>query len=291
MVAAEAALAIIFIISMTAMFYVYYKIMKLFNRLSDMPFQLSKGNLNDEIKENKNRYFGKFIWGIGMLKNNLEDRRNHEYKLVKDKKMLVLSISHDIKTPLNAINLYAKALESNIYNTDEERTNAIKMIQSKTLEIDDFVKEIEKSQTEDIISIEVKEGEFYLEELVNKVNSGYNEKCSIRKVDFVIGEYENHIISGDIDRIYEAVGNLMENAFKYGDGRKIIITFYEEDYCQLISVYNSGKSVDENEITHLFDSFFRGSNTSGKDGNGLGLYICSQIMHKMNGEILEIPLK
>lgn len=36
---------------------------------------------------------------------------------------------------------------------------------------------------------------------------------------------------------------------------------------------------------HLFDSFFRGGNTRGQQGNGLGLYICREIMHRMDGEI------
>ena len=41
----------------------------------------------------------------------------------------------------------------------------------------------------------------------------------------------------------------------------------------------------DTEIPHLFDSFFRGSNVDGKQGNGLGLYICSEIMKKQGGDI------
>ena len=85
--------------------------------------------------------------------------------------------------------------------------------------------------------------------------------------------------------MYEAIGNLIENAFKYGDGKKIDIKFSEEDSYELISVINSGNPVSENEMPHLFDSFFRGKNAEGKEGNGLGLYICKEIMRKMNGDI------
>lgn len=265
--------------------YVYRHIIGPFNTLSEMPYELSRGNLQDEIKENRNRYFGKFVWGISMLKDNLEGHKRNEYKLAHDKKMLVLSISHDIKTPLNAINLYATALENDIYTTKEEQRNSLKMIREKTAEIDGFVKEIVQTQTENVVAIDVNISEFYLSELVDKVRLGYAEKCKIRQIDFVIDKYEDHLICGDKDRLYEAIGNLMENAIKYGDGKEIKITFSEEDYCQLISVYNSGECVGENETAHLFDSFFRGTNTKGKAGNGLGLYICSQIMHKMNGDI------
>ena len=63
--------------------------------------------------------------------------------------------------------------------------------------------------------------------------------------------------------------NLFENAFKYGDGRRIKLEFYEEDYCQLIQVFNTGEPVSDNDFNHIFESFFRGSNSRGKQGNGL----------------------
>lgn len=103
--------------------------------------------------------------------------------------------------------------------------------------------------------------------------------------EFVIGRFDNKLLKGSRDGAFEAVENIMENAFKYGDGKKIEISFYEEEYCQLIKIRNTGKPVKSEEMPHLFDSFYRGSNTGGKEGNGLGLYICREIMRKMEGEI------
>lgn len=279
------AITFLFMAIIILLIYIERKILKPFNTLSEMPYELSKGNLNDEIEENKNRYFGKFIWGLGMLKDNLESHKKRELKLAKEKKMIILSISHDIKTPLNAINLYAKALEKDMYDDETEKKNAAIKIQEKSKEIDDFVKEIVKSSTEDIISIEVENSEYYLKDLVYKINKGYKEKCELNKIQFNIETYENYLLKGDMDRMYEAIGNLIENAFKYGDGKKIDIKFSEEDSYELISVINSGNPVSENEMPHLFDSFFRGKNSEGKEGNGLGLYICKEIMRKMNGDI------
>ena len=53
----------------------------------------------------------------------------------------------------------------------------------------------------------------------------------------------------------------------------------------LVTVRNSGCSLPDTELPHLFDSFWRGSNAQTEKGSGLGLYICRQLMHKMNGEI------
>lgn len=66
-----------------------------------------------------------------MLKDTLESHQKKELRLTKEKKMIVLSISHDVKTPLNAINLYAKALEEGVYQTEDEKRKAIKKFRKK----------------------------------------------------------------------------------------------------------------------------------------------------------------
>lgn len=79
--------------------------------------------------------------------------------------------------------------------------------------------------------------------------------------------------------------NIIENAVKYGDGKRIRIAFSREDDCQLIHIRNSGCTLSKNELPHIFDSFWRGSNTGSNSGSGLGLYICRTLMRKMNGDI------
>lgn len=54
---------------------------------------------------------------------------------------------------------------------------------------------------------------------------------------------------------------------------------------QLICVRNSGCALPDTELPHIFDSFWRGSNVKNRSGSGLGLYICRQLMRKMNGDI------
>lgn len=265
--------------------YVRNSILKPFNILSEMPYELSKGNLKEDIKENENRYFGKFVWGINVLRENLNHQKIKGLKLEKDKKLLLLSISHDIKTPLNTIKLYAKAIEEEVYDTNEKKILAAKQIQEKSLEIENFVKEIIKTSSEDVLEIEVKNSEFYLKNLIDKVIVTYKEKCILKMIDFIVEDYTNKLVKGDFERAFEVIGNIIENAIKYGDGKKIKISFYEEDYCQLIKIYNSGETISQNEFNHIFDSFYRGSNAKDKPGNGLGLYICKYVMEKMDGEI------
>ena len=198
---------------------------------------------------------------------------------------MLLSISHDIKIPLSAIKLYARALKEGIYDSDEKRNEAAGQIEVHAKEIEDFVKEIISASSEEIISIEVESSEFYLKDFVEKIREVYEPKAKVILTQLFIGDYENKLLKGDMERAFEVTENLMENAFKYGDGRRITIDFYEEDYCQVVRVFNTGAVVTDLELPHLFDSFYRGSNVTDKPGNGLGLYISRQIMNKMDGEI------
>lgn len=281
----EIALFLLVVVTISMLLYIRHQILKPFNELSEFPYELSKGHLQGELKENQNRYFGKFVWGLGLLRDKLDVTRNKELELEKQKKLMLLSLSHDIKTPLSTIKLYSKALMEDVYETEERKKEAAGQIGEKTDEIERFVNEIIKASTEDILDIEVEIGDFYLKELVDKVENAYKEKSSLKQILFTVGAFDNKLLRGDVERIYEVIGNVIENAFKYGDGKKISISFLEEEYCQLIRIHNSGQSVKENEFNHLFDSFFRGSNSEGKPGNGLGLYISRKIMHKMEGEL------
>lgn len=272
-------------ILLVGMLYIRIAVLEPFTRLSNMPYELSKGHFTMELEESKNRFFGKFVWGVSMLRDNLKLARKNELKLEKEKKLLLLSISHDIKTPLNSIKLYSKALAEGVYKTEEKKKQAAEQIGALSLEIEDFVRKIVKNSSEAILPIEVENTEFYLEEYVEMIRTAYGPKLRLSMTELVIGAYENRLLKGSMDSAFEVMENLMENALKYGDGRQISIDFYEEDYCQLIQVSNSGNPVSSKEMPHLFDSFYRGSNAGSQEGNGLGLYICREMMHKMDGDI------
>ncbi len=281
----QGILLLVFLCVMVLLVYIQKVILQPFHSMSELPYELSKGHLMLDVEENKHRFFGKFLWGLSMLGDTLKDARAKELKLLKEKKLLLLSISHDIKIPLSAIKLHAKALKENLYETKEKRHEAAGLIENHVVEIEEFVKQIMSASSEEIIPIEVINTEFYLKDYIEKLRAVYAPKFAVTLTGFEIGAYENKLIKGDFDRAFEVVENLMENAIKYGDGRHIRVDFYEEEDCQIVRVFNTGEPVAADQLPHLFDSFYRGSNASDKQGNGLGLYIARQIMSKMDGEI------
>ena len=276
------AMAILFI---AVMLYIKFAILVPFERLSNIPYELSKGNLTTPIKETKNRFFGNFLWGIDVLRENIEQQKQRELEMQKEKKTLLLSLSHDIKTPLSVIKLYSAALSRNLYSDTEKQQKIAENITEKADEIEGYVSQIITASREEFLSLEVNIGEFYLSELIEKITGYYREKLALIKTDFNVGKYKNCLLSGDLNRSVEVLQNIMENAIKYGDGRRIELIFSEADECVQIAIMNGGCTLGRDDLPHIFESFWRGANTENIRGSGLGLYICRQLMRKMNGEI------
>ena len=140
--------AFIFLVLAWSFIFIKVKILIPFQTLINVPEELAKGNLTVPIKQEKNRYFGKFVWGLDLLREKLEDDKKTELKLLKEKKTLIMSISHDIKTPLSAIKLYAKALSQNLYKEKEKQTEAAENINKNAVKIEAFVSEIIETSKE-----------------------------------------------------------------------------------------------------------------------------------------------
>lgn len=265
--------------------YVYHKVLKPFRDMSNLSCELAKGNLSMPVKEEKSKLFGRFLWGMDMLREKLEDNRERELAFQKERKTLILSLSHDIKTPLSSIELYARALSEGLYDTQERRDGALRGIAEHVREIKGYVNEFVTASREDFLNLEVCMGEYYLSEVVKVTESYYRDKLSVIHTEFHVDDTSECLVRGDKSRMVEVLQNVMENAIKYGDGKRIRISFGEEEDCRLIQIENSGCSLKKEELPNLFDSFYRGSNSAGRKGNGLGLYICKTLMRKMDGEI------
>lgn len=273
------------IVTMIVLAYVYQKVLTPFQNMSNLSYELAKGNLSMPVKEEKSKLFGRFLWGMDMLREKLEDNKEKELEFQKERKSLILSLSHDIKTPLSSIELYAKALSENLYETQERKDEALQGIARNVKEIKRYENEIVTASREDFLNLEVNMGEYYLSEVMQATESYYKDKLSVIHTEFQVDGIAECLVKGDRNRMVEVLQNVMENAIKYGDGRRIRISFGEEEDCKLIQIENSGCSLKKEELPNLFDSFYRGSNSTNMKGSGLGLYICKTLMRKMDGEI------
>lgn len=278
-------LAVISITIIVLLLVVYFSVIKPFNKISYLPYELAKGNLTMPLKENKNKFFGKFVWGLDLLREKLEENKNKDIEYQKDKMTLLMSISHDIKTPLGIIELYSKALEKKLYKDEAKQNQVLHSINEKCDEIKNYVNQLIESSNTDVLSLNVENTEFYTKELLDNISEFYSDKLNHLNIDFYVNNKNNYLVKGDFDRSVEIMQNIIENAIKYGDGKSISINISKEEEYAIVSIKNSGCNLENSELQNIFQSFWRGSNAKNIKGNGLGLYICKELITKMDGQI------
>ena len=210
-----------------------------------------KGNLSVPLQEQKTKYFGKFIWGMNLLREKLEERRRQELKFHREQKMKLLSLTHDIKTPLSVIKLNAQALEKGLYQDSEKRQQAAGNIYQKTVEIEDYLTTMNELSKDDFLELKVDVQEVYLSEVLETLRRYYKDKLSQLHIGFNMGEYQNFLVKADTERLLEVLQNIIENAIKYGSDKKIGISISKEEDCVLITVENTGEVLPAEELPHL----------------------------------------
>lgn len=122
--------------------------------------------------------------GNGYAARNIGEQQRKRTRAAKRKKTLILSLTHDIRTPLSAIRLYAKALAENLYTTEEQRVEACQGIEKNVKEIEEYVNEITLASREDFLQLSVNPGEVYLSHVIDAIRGLYEENCIIYIPDF-----------------------------------------------------------------------------------------------------------
>ncbi|KAI7248751.1 hypothetical protein KC345_g11823, partial [Hortaea werneckii] len=249
------------------MLYIRKQILQPFHTIQEMPFELSRGQVNTGLKEHRSRFFGRFVWGLDLLRQTLDTQKQTNLRLEKDRQTLVASLSHELKTPVAAIRLYASALDGSLYDSEEKRKSAARLIGQKAEDIEQLIGDIITASVSSLQDIKIVPGEFYVRDMTRKVVNSHKERLELLKMELKVGPYQDKLLQGDLDKLLEVFNNLIENAIKYGDGASISMTFREEDYRQLVIIENTGEPLSLSELPYIFTSFWRGSNAEGKPGN------------------------
>ena len=181
--------------------------------------------------------------------------------------------------------LYSEAVSRGLYSDMDKCREAAGNISAKVDEIENYIHEITKNSGAESFDYEINIRDVYLSEIIGSVENTFRDRLAAAGTELRIEKSSDCLLSADPDRLAEVLQNIFDNAMKYGDGKLITVTYSDEENCRLITVTNSGCELPENELPHIFSSFWRGSNAGNKQGSGLGLYICRRLMNDMLGEV------
>lgn len=286
----EATIAIVFVITVLFFIYIDRKVIMPFNRLSEYPERIAKNENADALPESKNRYFGRYIWGMNMLRDRLSGDNKKLRQMEKEQLTLVSTIAHGIKTPVANIKLYSEAIKSGLYRDDgvpdKKDSEVADKITKNADDITILLQELLESASKGVVVFEPKKESFYLTEIEEFIKREYDNRLSVLRIPYEIDMRSKVMINSDKTGIMRILTQLMENAIKYGDGRGIKVIVDKNDDGYTFAVRDKGSRIPEGEMPYIFNSFWRGSNASEVEGNGLGLYEASFIARKLGGDIV-----
>ena len=198
-------------------------------------------------------------------------------------KTLISDISHQIKTPIAAANTFAELLSDGELSA-EERTEYITTLQMSLGKLTFLTNSLIKmSRLEsDIISLKPEKNSLneIVLQAVKTVYAKAKEKGIL--ITFECDQAFEAVL--DFNWTAEAISNVIDNAVKYTpQGGFVRLQITEYPSFLRLDISDSGVGIPEEEQAKIFGRFYRGKQSVGTDGVGIGLYLTREIINKQNG--------
>lgn len=282
-------LAITFLTIIFICIYISRTVLQPFEKLSDYPEKLSKNEITEKLPETKNRMFGKFIWGINMLSDNIKNKQKKVDELSRDQMTMLTTMAHGIKTPVANIKLYADAISTGLYQENGEVNKSDAEIAGKISknadDITDIVKDLIDKASGTVVDFEPDIQPFYMKELLDFLEEEYSNRLNVLNIPYTFEMNHNAMVKSDKSGICRILSQIMDNAIKYGSGEGIKVNLNKEEDGYYFVIRNKGDVLSEKELPYIFNSFWRGSNAEKTNGNGIGLFESRKIAKSLYGDI------
>ena len=196
----------------------------------------------------------------------------------------VSNVSHEFKTPINAIEGYASLLQDNQL-TDEQKNAYIDKIIFNTRRLSDLVGNILLLSKVNNQTISPKASTFRLDEQVRQSILALESKWEKKEIEFDI-DLDEIEYTGFENLLSHVWLNLIDNAVKFSpQNGQIRIRLKQLDGSVTFSIWDNGLPIPEADIGRIFSKFYQGDNSHASEGNGLGLALVRKIVSAEQGAI------
>ena len=247
-------------------------------KLNDSMSKVAKGDfsvrLEDKllVKETANMYknFNLMVEELGSLETIQSD--------------FVSNISHEFKTPINAIEGYSMLLQG-CKNVDKEQSEYIEKILFNTKRLSTLVGNILLLAKLDNQSLQAKRSTFRLDEQIRQCILAQEIQWVEKDIELDV-ELDDVDFYGTSELLQYVWTNLLSNAIKFSPQNGVISMRLKVESSQIVfTISDNGPGIDEKDMAHVFDKFYQGNTKRKKEGSGLGLALAKQIVEVDGGNI------
>lgn len=242
------------------------------------------GNRKDEIGElgNKlNQISDELKKTIQELHGELEKEKNID----KMRRRFVAQVSHELQTPISIISSYIGALSDGIVEPEEIDSYYL-IIDDESTKMSRMIKDLLQLSQLEANTMHFNLELFDLSELLDKIIEKYRFLAINQGLQY---DAERAVLPqecwfyGDGLRIEQGITNVFGNAIK-NCSEQIKVTIEQAAEKLILAIENSGEQISQDDLKHIFESFYKGKHSGSKEGTGLGLAIASKIFNKHHME-------
>lgn len=196
----------------------------------------------------------------------------------------VANVSHELKTPLTSIKGFAETLK--FVKDDATREKFLDIIDKEAERLSRLINDIlVLSNIESNLVVDM--NEFEPGSVIEEVLNIMRKTAVNRNIKLEFKNNNNELILGDRDKFYQLGLNLIENAIKYSKDTsgQVEVLSYNKDGYYCLEVKDNGIGIPKEDISRIFERFYRVDKSRKKGGTGLGLAIVKHIVKIFNGEI------
>ncbi len=213
---------------------------------------------------------------------------NSERRLHQQQKNFLLSVTHELKSPLASIKLYLQTIQKRDLDRDQQ-LNFIGKCLVDVERLNDMVENMLIASRIDNSSYTFPKEKFNLSELVQTIVSRLQiNKCDCNQQIISADVADDIEIVGDKFALSSMINNLVENAIKYSGPCEVVeVKLQRKEQSVHLMVADHGIGISDAEKPRIFDKFYRVGNeeTRNTKGTGLGLFIVKHVLDKHEATI------
>ncbi|MCG3401080.1 HAMP domain-containing protein [Staphylococcus massiliensis] len=213
----------------------------------------------------------------------------NEHNLDQLKKDFIANVSHELRTPISLLQGYTEAIVDGIVSEPNEIRDSLSVVLDESKRLNRLVNELLNVAKMDAEGLSMDITKQPIDVLADKIDMKYQQQIDQLGLKMNI-DIEANMDDWyyDIDRMDQVVTNLLDNATRYTEpGDTITITAFEDSSNYVLSIADTGAGISPEHLPLVFDRFYKvdASRKRGKQGTGLGLFICRMIIEEHGGQI------
>lgn len=230
-----------------------------------------------------------------VLQKNLEEAKKIAEEANNAKSRFLFNMSHDIRTPMNAMIGFADQAIENIDDKDmvEKYLNKVKLSNDYLLRLINDVLDVARIESGKMV---IEEKVWNVKDRIEGLQELFKEQMEEKGINFVVdySSVKTEKIYMDALRVRQVMSNILSNALKYTPSGGTVKYTVEEKKCDKKGytvfesvVEDTGIGMTKEFVEHIFEQFSREKNSteSGVQGTGLGMSIVKQLVTLMKGDI------